>query len=169
MVGGGMKQRYVFGFADSAVAEAGGVPLDVLHHDVGAILKAFDAIAPVAERLGVPPPKPRLPGFAYNHVSALGAEVVFAKGSEPNVVPVIRSPRDIDRLREPEDYMGSGIVPSRLRLASELKARRPDASDSIGHPYEGPVTTAVLLMGEAFLTLPYDDPGRARKLLRFCA
>ena len=162
------RQSYAFGFSDSAAAEAGGVPLDALHRDVGAILKAFDAIASVAERLGVPPPKPRLAGFAYNHVSALGAQVVFAKGSEPNVLPAIRSPRDIDRLREPEDYFGSGIVPSRLRLAGELKARRPDASGSIGHPYEGPVTTAVLLMGEAFLTLPYDDPARARRLLRFC-
>ncbi len=47
--------------------------------------------------------------------------------------------------------------------------KAPDAIKSIGHLYEGPVTTAMLLMGESFLTLPYDDPERAHKLLEFCA
>ena len=163
------KQPYFFGFADSVAAEAGRVPLDALHRDAAAIIRAFDALVPVAERLGVSPPRPRLAGFAYNHVSALGAQVVFPKGSEPNVLPVLRSPEDIDALREPQNYLDAGVIPARLRLAEELRSRRPDASASIGHAFEGPVTTAVLLMGEKFLTLPYDDPVRAARLLTFCA
>ena len=49
-----------------------------------------------------------------------------------------------------------------------FKRRRPEASEGIGHSYEGPVTTATLLFGPDFLTLPYDDPARAHKLLDFC-
>ena len=161
-------QPYSFAIADSALAEAGGVPLDSLHHSVEAICRAYAAIRPVAERLGVPAPAPKLPGFAYSHVSALGAPVTFAPGSEPNVAPILGSPADIDRLREPADYLSRGVVPQRLRLLDELRTRHPEAPLMIGHLYEGPVTTAALLMGPEFFTLPYDDPARAHRLLSFC-
>jgi len=144
------------------------VPLDALHHDVDAICHAADAARPLAERLGVAPPKPHPAGFSYPHVSTLGAKVVFAEGSEPNVLPCISRPQDIDALREPDDYMACGAVPERLATLAELKRRRPDAAGTIGHAYEGLVTTAVLLMGSDFLMLPSDDPARAHKLLRFC-
>ena len=49
-----------------------------------------------------------------------------------------------------------------------MKNLCPETPKFIGHLYEGPITTAVLLMGENFLTLPYDDPKRAHKLLSFC-
>ena len=156
------------GLGESLLAEVAGVPLDALHHDVDAICHAADAARPIAERLGVAPPKPHLAGFCYPHVSTLGAEVVFAEGSEPNVVPCISRPQDIDDLCEPDDYMACGVVPERLATLAELKRRRPDASGSIGHPYEGPITTAALLMGSDFFMLPHDDPARAHKLLRFC-
>ena len=51
-------QPFSCGIADSAIAEAGRVPLDALHFDVDAILHAFDAIKPVADRPGIPPPTP---------------------------------------------------------------------------------------------------------------
>lgn len=161
-------QPYAFGFSDAVCAEAAKVPLDALHRDVDAMVRAAEAIVPVAERLGVPPPKPHLAGFAYCHVSTLGAEVVFAEGSEPNVVPMLRAPEEIDRLEEPADYLARGVVPERLRTLEALRARVPDAPRGIGHVYEGPITTAMLLMGQDFLMLPYDDPARAHKLLAFC-
>ena len=68
---------------------------------------------------------------------------------------------------QPDDYLASPVISQRLSLYERLKERRPDASPTIGHPLEGPVTTAVLLMGQEFLVLPYDDPDRAHALLRF--
>jgi len=160
-------QRYSFGMADTLLAEVGQVPLDALHRDVDAICRCYEAIVPVAERLGVEPPRPRLAGFSYCHVTTLGAPVVFAEGSEPNVLPIIQEPSDIDRLREPDDYLGAGVVPERLRTLDALLERRPDASRGIGHLYEGPVTTAALLAGQDFFMLPYEDPERAHRLLSF--
>ena len=162
-------QTYSFSFSDSLLAEVAKVPQSALHYDTDAICRAYEAIVPVAERLGVDPPQPRLAGFAYNHASTLGAEITFKPNSpEPGISPCIHSPEDIDRLTEPEDYISAGIVPQRLESLRQLKQRRPDAGESIGHDYEGPITTAVLLMGQDFLMLPYDDPARAHRLLEFC-
>lgn len=161
------RQPFSFSFADSLLAQAGGVPLDALHRDVDAICRAHEAVKPIAERLGVQAPKPHLAGFGYTSLAAIGARVIFAEGSEPNVIPMIRTPQDIDHLREPKDYLAADLIQQRLRTLEELKKRHPDAANSIGHLLEGPVTTAALLMGPAFFTLPYDDPARAHKLLDF--
>ncbi|HOD50237.1 MAG TPA: hypothetical protein PLM14_02705 [Candidatus Hydrogenedentes bacterium] len=119
-------QPYTCHIADSAIAEAGDIPLDALHRDADAICTAYDAIAPVAERLGLAPPPPRLGGFLYCHVSALGARVVFAPGSEPNVVPLLKTPEDVDRLKAPHEYMSRGVIPQRLRTLEALLERRPN-------------------------------------------
>jgi len=131
------RQPYSFGFADSLLAESGEAPLDALHSDVDAICRCYEAVVPLAERLGVKPPRPRL------------AE-------------------RIDDLSEPADYLSQGVVPDRLAALEALLERRPDAARSIGHMYEGPVTTAALMMGPDFFVLPYEDPRRAHALLRFC-
>jgi len=165
----GKGQRYSFGLAESLLAEVAGVPQAALHTDVDAMIRAAEAIVPVAERLGVDPPRPHLAGLAYIHVSTVGCEVTISPDAmEPAVRPCIHRPEDIDALAEPEDYLSAGIVPWRLELARKLKARRPDADDHIGHDYEGPVTTAALMMGQDFFTLPHDDPARAHRLLGFC-
>jgi len=161
------KQRYGFGIGDTVLAEVGGVPLDALHHDVDAIIDCHEKVKPVAERLGVDPPKPHLAGFSYCHISTLGAEIVFPPGSEPKPTTVIHNPGEIDSLTEPDDYLSRGIVPKRLETLSRLLERAPDADKSIGHVYEGPITTAALLMGQDFFMLPHDDPERAHRLLSF--
>jgi len=164
------EKKYVFGFgfADSLVAETGGVTMRQMHFDAKAIVKAFNSIKPLAERLGVPAPVPRMAGFGYPHVSTLGSEIVFPENSEPKPEIVIKTPGDINRLREPEDYLETPLVKKKLAVLQELQKYCPDTPKFIGHPMEGPVTTAVLLMGQNFLTLPYDDPKRAHKLLSFC-
>lgn len=161
---------YSFGLADSLLCELSGVTPYEMHTDVGAMIKAADAARPLAERLGVTPPVPHLYGMSYCQISTLGCRVVNGPGlKEPWVEPCLQRPEDIDRLREPEDYLSRGIVPERLELARQLKARRPDAATHIGHDYEGPVTTAALMMGgPAFFMLPFDDPARAHRLLEFC-
>ncbi len=161
------KQPFSFGLTDSFLAEVGGVPLDALHRDVEAICRAHERAVPVAERLGVAPPKPHLAGFGYTSLVALGAKVRFPPDSEPNVSPILRSAEEIDGLREPPDYLEAEGIRERLRVLDELKKRRPDAANTIGHTLEGPATTAALILGQAFFTLPYEDPARAHRLLDF--
>jgi len=161
-------QPYQFGFLDSLIAEVGGVSQAALHLDVDAICHAYKAIEPIARRLGVEPPRPGLAGLAYVHVSTLGAEVTISlDANEPYVKPCIRTLEDIDRLCEPDDYLAAELVRHRLDLVDQLKQRRPGASDHIGHDFEGPITTAALLMGQDFFMLPYDDPARAHRLIEF--
>ncbi len=162
-----MGQDYSFGFSDRVLAEAAGVPLDALHFDVDAIVAAHEAIKPVAERLGVAPPPPHLAGFTYPHLAALGAHIEFPANSEPKPSTLIGSPGEIESLREPDDYLAAALIRQRLRLLDALKKRRPDATNSIGHRFEGPTTTAALILGQTFFTLPYDDPCSAHRLLDF--
>lgn len=162
-------QPFAFSFADALVAEAGGVPQASLHTDVDAICHAFDAVRPMAVRLGVNPPLPRLAGLAYVHVSTLGARVTIEPNApEPRITPCIGSAEEIDLLEEPPDYLGCSLVSQRLKLVKKLWERRPEAATGIGHDFEGPITSAVLLMGQRFFTLPYEDPARAHRLLAFC-
>ena len=164
-----MSQRFAIGMYDSLLAANAGVSLKSLHFDVDAIIKAADAIKPLADELGIDPPAPHIAGFGYPHVASLGASIEFPEDGEPNVFPMIKSPEDIDNLKEPDDYLAAPIIQTRLKIVAELGKRRKDAvSQRIGHPMEGPLTTAVLLMGQDFLMLPYDDPQRAHLLLSFC-
>jgi hypothetical protein len=160
------RQPYHFGLADTLLAEVGHAPLDTLHRDVDAICRCYDAIVPVADRLGAPVPRPRIAGFSYTYISALGAAVIFPAGSEPNVAPLIRSAEDIDAIEEPADYLASGVAPQRLETMRELARRRPDAEFNLDRA-EGPLTSAALLMGQDFFRLPYEDPARAHRLLGF--
>ncbi len=163
-----MGQRYRCSIAETAIAESAGVRLYDLHTDPQAMVAAAEAGADIAARLGLDAPRPRIAGCAYPHVSTIGCEVKITSDSvEPWVLPCIAAPEDIDGLREPDDYLAAGIVPQRLALLDRLKALRPDCSEHIGHDYEGPVTTAVLMMGQDFFMLPYDDPARAHRLLTF--
>lgn len=163
-----MGQNFGFGFGDDLLAEVGEVPQPTLHLDVEAICKAYEAIKPLAERLGVEPPRPRLAGFCYTSLVALGCEIVYSEYAEPTVLPLVHSPQEIDELKEPEDYLGAEVIQQRIKICEELKRRHPESPGTIGHLLEGPITTAAIIMGPSFFTLPYDDPKRAHKLLEFC-
>ncbi len=150
------------------MAEVGDVPQSRLHTDVESICKAYEAIRPVARRLGVAPPVPRIAGFCYTHLAALGCEVVYSEYAEPTVRPLIHRPEDIDELQEPEDYLAAEVIQQRIGVCEQLRERYPESPGFIGHLLEGPITTAVMVMGPSFFTLPYDDPKRAHALLEFC-
>lgn len=160
------EQAYEFGFTDPVLAELAGVTQRDLHLDVDAIIRAYTLAGELAGELGVPPPLPRLAEFTYTHIVALGTRVTFTE-FEPKPVTLLGSPEDIDNLREPEDYLAAEMIQQRLKLAEEIVRRWPGAPLFIGHLFEGPVTTASLLLGPAFFTLPYDDPARAHKLMQF--
>jgi uroporphyrinogen-III decarboxylase len=161
-------QPFEFVFSDSLLAEAGHVSQKDLHFDVEAICKAYEAIKPIAKRLEVEAPQPRLAEFTYTHIAALGAKIAFTE-YEPKPEPMLRSPEEIDALEEPDNYLQADLIRERLRTCTELKRRIPGSPSFIGHLFEGPVTSASLLLGQRFLTLPYDDPARAHRLLQFCA
>jgi hypothetical protein len=161
------SQDFSFGFSDYLLSDLGEVPLGALHDDAAAIARTYERVEALAKRLKVLPPKPHLAGFAYPHMAALGAEVLFPPDSEPKPLPLLRSPADIDRLAEPADYLAAPLIQKRLHTLAELQRLRPDALATIGHGYEGPITTAVLLLGPDFFTLVYDDPPRAHALLDF--
>jgi hypothetical protein len=164
-----MSQKFGIGIAESLMAARAGVSLKSLHFDIEAMIKAAEAINPLLAELGMPPTDPHIAGFGYPHVASLGAHVEFPEDGEPNVFPMIKSPEDIDNLKEPVDYLAAPLIQSRLNIVAELGRRRKEwASQRIGHAMEGPITTAVLLMGDDFLMLPYDDPKRAHRLLSYC-
>ena len=97
----------------------------------------------------------------------LWASFVFTE-YEPKPEPLIQSPEEIDALQEPRSYLQADLIQERLEILAELKRRFPETPNFIGHFFEGPVTSATLLLGQRFLTLPYDDPPRAHRLLQFC-
>ncbi len=151
------------------IAKYAGIKLSQLHFDPDVIIFAYRKATEIANMIAIKPPVPHLAGFGYPHVASLGCEIIFPEDSEPKPLPILKSPQDIDKLSEPEDYLAAPLIQKRLKALEELLEKEPEAIKTIGHLYEGPITTAVLLMGESFLTLPYDDPERAHKLLDFCA
>ena len=161
-------QRFRCNIGERAIAESAGIKVYDLHFDIEAIYRAYEAVLPLAERLVLDPPRPQLASFCYPHLSSLGAEIIFAEDGEPNVKPLFQSKQKIDDLKEPENYLAAPLIQKRLKLLRALKDKQPNASETIGHLLEGPVTTAMLLMGQDFLMLPFDDPNRAHRLMEFC-
>ena len=162
------RQEYLFSFCDTLLAEVGNITLDKLHFDVDAIVRAHENIIPIAERLNVEAPKPGLAGFSYTHLAALGAKIVFPEDSEPIPLPLLHSAEEIEQLTEPDDYLAAPEIQRRLTLLRELMTRCPEARNDIGGFCEGPITTAVLMMGPDFLLLSQDRPAQAHRLLQFC-
>jgi len=168
LAGPKIGQRFTFGFSDALIAQVGEVTLSQLHFDAKAILKAYGRLRSLAKRLGVPSPRPRLASFAYPHIASLGTQIAFPEDSEPKPYPLLSSTEEIDKLIEPQDYLACEIIQKKLAALKEIKNHFPDTPDSIGHLFEGPITTALLLVGSDFLILPYDHPKRTHKLLGFC-
>ena len=63
----------------------------------------------------------------------------------PTPFPLIPSLDEIDKLKEPADYLSSPIIQKKLNTLKELKKLCPETPDFIGHLLEGPITTAVLI------------------------
>jgi hypothetical protein len=160
-------QKYNFSFSDSLIAEVGGITLNDLHFNPQAIIKACEAMKVLARQLKVKSPVPHLAGFCYPHIASLGVNIEFPENSEPKPDLLLSSVDEIDRLKEPEDYLAVPLIRKKLSALALLRKLYPEAPLSIGHLFEGPVTTAVLILGKDFLTLPYDSPQKAHKLLEF--
>ncbi|MFN4227463.1 MAG: uroporphyrinogen decarboxylase family protein [Candidatus Ratteibacteria bacterium] len=163
-----MGQNFSFGFSDHLLLELGNINFYQLHFEPNSIIKAYEKLKEIAEELQVQAPIPKMAGFAYPHIASLGAKIEFPPDGEPKPFPIIKNFEDIDNLKEPEDYLSAPIIQKKLKTLAELKKLVPETPNTIGHLYEGPVTTAVLLMGQEFFILVYDNPEKAKKLLNFC-
>ena len=122
-----MGQSYGFSFSDYLLAEVGGVNLNRLHDDADAVIHCYAAVKPLAARLGVPAPLPHIAGFAYPHVAALGANIIFADDSEPKAEILIDTADDIDRLfnRNVDLYRDLGLSLSKAKeILLAIKARK---------------------------------------------
>ncbi len=162
-----MGPKYSFGFSDHLLIEIGNINFYQLHFEAKAIVKAYEKLKDIAEELEVKPPIPKMAGFCYPHIASLGAHIEFPADGEPKPFPLIKNIENIDKLKEPEDYLSAPLIQKKLKTLSELKKLVPDTPNTIGHLYEGPITTAVLLMGQDFFLLVYDNPEKAHKLLNF--
>lgn len=163
-----MGQKFYFGFSDYLLLEVANINFYQLHFDAESIVRGYKKLKEIAEELNIEPPIPRMAGFAYSHIASLGAKIEFPIDGEPKPFPLIKNIEDIDNLKEPEDYLSASLIQKKLKTLSELKRIVPETPNTIGHLFEGPITTAVLLMGQDFFILVYDNPKKAHKLLKFC-
>jgi len=163
-----MGQKFYFGFSDHLLLEIGNINFYQLHFESKAIIRAYEKLKKIAEELEITPPIPKMAGFCYPHIASLGAHIEFPEDGEPKPFPLIKNIEDIDKLKEPEDYLKASIIQKKLKTLEELKKYVPETPNTIGHIYEGPITTAVLLMGQDFFILVYENPEKAHKLLDFC-
>jgi hypothetical protein len=163
-----MGQKFYFGFSDHLLLEIGNINFNQLHFESKAIIRAYEKLKKIAEELEITPPIPKMAGFCYPHIASLGAHIEFPEDGEPKPFPLIKNIEDIDKLKEPEDYLKAPIIQKKLKTLEELKKYVPETPNTIGHIYEGPITTAVLLMGQDFFILVYENPEKAHKLLDSC-
>jgi hypothetical protein len=163
-----MGQKFYFGFSDHLLLEVGNINFYQLHFEPEAIIKAYEKLKEIAEELEISSPIPRMAGFCYPHIASLGAHIEFPEDGEPKPFPLIKNIEDIDKLKEPEDYLKAPIIQKKLKTLEDLKKYVPETPNTIGHLFEGPITTAVLLMGQDFFILVYENPEKAHKLLDFC-
>ncbi len=163
-----MGQKYSFGFSDHLLIEIGNINFYQLHFEAEAIIKAYEKLKKIAEELEVSASVSKMAGFAYPHISSLGVHIEFPPDGEPKPFPLIKNVEDIDKLKEPENYLSAPLIQKKLKTLTELKKLVPETPNTIGHLFEGPITTAVLLMGQDFFILVYENPEKAHKLLNFC-
>lgn len=111
---------------------------------------------------------PQLAPIGYGHISALGCPISRPEGGEPHPESIIGSTEYDFVLKEPENYMEVGIMPERRRIAEEVSRLWGNGwKADIALNAEGPITTAVLMVGSDFLMWPYDNPEAAHRLLAF--
>lgn len=172
----GRKQEYTFYVLYTVVAEACGLHLRDLFLEPEKIAEAYRRLpellspplwAAVGDRFAVPGIQPT----SYDHLTALGVEVEFPLDGEPKPRKLLSGPQDVEKLENPARFLECGLMPERRRLWQRLREAwgAEDLSPlPTGYGCEGPVTSAVLLAGQDFLTWPYDCPEAAHALLEFC-
>ncbi len=151
------------------MCEYTGVPQGDYYTDLERTIEVHDRFPGLFERAtGYRPPTTHpTPVTAYEGVAALGGELVFPPGHQPQVANlgrILERADDVDRLEVPT-FGGTPRFRQLLSWHDELKRRFPSTASAMSAGQEGPVTTAVLLRGERFFLDCLDDPCRAHRLL----
>ena len=168
------RQPYSAGMHYTVIAEAAGIHLRDLYWDTSRIVAAYrhvlETFSPeLRSALESQLRTPAVGSTGYGHLSALGVRIDFPVDGEPWPRPLIESPEDVPGMRDPPDFMSAGLMPQRRQIRDEIaRLWGGDTRVGLGMSAEGPVTTAVLLAGEQFLTWPYEHPEAAHALLSFC-
>jgi hypothetical protein len=168
------RQPYFCGMLYPVVAEATGISMSDLFLSPERIVWAYrrlrEVLSPaLQEAIRADIAVPHLAGFSYHHVAALGAVVDFPPDGEPKPRTLLETPDDVRKLREPDDWLESGLIPRWREMTAEIaRLWGEGASDRLGvMGAEGPVTSAVLLAGPQFFTWAYDCPEVAHDLMDF--
>ena len=112
-------------------------------------------------------PNISVPHLSYGHLACLGAHVDFPENSAPCVKPLFPTiDKGVETLQRKVDFSESKLFKHFYKIYQHLKKEFPEEKVSIyGFGWEGPVTSAVMLRGKAFLADLYRTPHKAEKFL----
>jgi hypothetical protein len=146
------------------------VPMKEFNLKPEACIRAYRDGRPMMQELfgdWLPPLAPATPPVSYGHVNCLGAELLFPEGGEvAHTHPYGSLDEAIERLQEPVDWATAGMVPFFLDFQEQMQAAFPNETVGLSFGYEGPMTTAYELRGDAFFTDIFDEPEKTHEFLR---
>jgi hypothetical protein len=97
------------------------------------------------------------PWIKYGHVNALGCELEFPQGGHVHSRSLFSSVEEgIEYLEKPVDFEAAGMVPFYLEYRQRLQKAFPNEDINFGFLWEGPVTTAWLMLQDSFMYDVYD-------------
>lgn len=103
----------------------------------------------------------------YLGVASLGAHVIFPEDEQPmvrNQGRILPDTAEIERLRAPSPY-DCELMQRYIAIHHFMCSQVPGEQVGMGHGQAGPISTAVLLRGDAFFEDLYANPRAAHALL----
>ncbi len=107
------------------------------------------------------------PPISYGHPHSLGAELYFPEGGEVAVEHVFQDSLDraIAQLQRPVDFSQAPRAQFYRDFHRQLQQAFPDENVWYSYGWEGPITTAYELRGDAFFLDILDEPEKTREFL----
>ena len=111
---------------------------------------------------------PTTPPVSYGHPHSLGAELYFPEGGEVAIEHVFQDSLDraIAALKRPVDFGRAPRAQFYINFLARMRQAFPDETVRFCYGWEGPVTTAYELRGDAFFLDILDEPEKTREFLR---
>jgi hypothetical protein len=163
------KFTWSAGHTYSALLAVSGVPIRDYFLDPAAGIEVYRRGAPRLRALFGPEVAPsplHTPPVSYGHVNGLGAGLLFPEGGEVSHTHVADTLAEAVRLVSRRvAFETAGMAPFYLEYRRRLAAAFPGEPCGLGYRWQGPLTTAYALRGDAVFYDPYDDPDQFRELL----
>lgn len=158
------------GSSQSALREVVGIPIREFNLEVEACIEAYRKGRPLLKEMfgdDIQLPAPATPAISYGHVNGLGSELIFPDGGEVGHTHIYKSlEQGINALKKPVDFAVSGMAPFYIDFLEKMKTAFPGEEVGFSYGWEGPLTTAYELRGEAFFTDIFDNLALAQEFLR---